>query len=381
MAKTRRPYGSGSIYSVGEGKWRVEAVSGRKADGKHRRVTKVVHGSKADAERELVKLRTEMGARPNMGDCMTLDEYFYGVFLPTRTPLMATRTAKTYESVYRIHIKPAFGDWDADGIRRSDVQRWVGRLPTPAVADKAFRHLRAILRAMWDDELLDEEPLRRRVRLPRHQVAPKDVWTEEELAEALTRLHGHQLEALVLVMAGGGLRREEALALDLPDDLHFGTVIGFQDGVEHTICRLVVTKAWTEGEPQRDATKTYRARPVTIGEPFSARLLEVVSDGRPKLLMGVHGKPLTPGSVGKVWSDAFKTGPLEGMRRVQLKSLRALHETMAARCGIDSARNSDAHGHSREVMYGHYLALASDDADDVAEAIRACGIGGTLGGL
>ena len=373
MTKTRRPYGSGHIRSVGENVWLVEASHGRRADGKPRRASKTVHGSKADAELELVRLRTLLGAKPNLGDCMTLDEYFHGVYMPTRGPMMARGTRVTYESVYRVHIAPEFGGWSADSIGRADVQRWVAQMP-PAMAAKCYRHLRAILRAMFDDELLDDEPLRRRVRLPRHQVAPKEVWSAGELAEAMDRLRGHQLEGLVLVMAGGGLRREEAMALDLPDDLNFASVIGFGDGEEHVICRLVVSKAWPDGDVQRPTTKTYRARPVTIGEPFSTRLREVIADGRPKLLMGLKGKPMVPSSVPKLWRNAFD-GPLAGMRYVQLKSLRSLHETMAARGGIDGARNSDAHGHSREVMYDHYLALASDDADDVAEAIRSLGIG------
>lgn len=361
-SKSRRPYGSGSLVRVGEGKWRVEAVHGRRSDGKVRRKSRVVNGTRADAEAELVRLRLELGAKPNLGDCMTLDEYFWGIFLPAREDGPRT-TYRTYKSVYTVCIAPAFGDWPADQIGRGDVQRWVRRLK-PSQADKAFRHLRAILRSMFDEELLDEEPLRRRVRLPRHQRAPVGVWTPAELSEALGRLRGHQLEGIVLAMAGGGLRREEALALDLPGDLSFTET---KSGV---LCRLVVSESWADGE-QRAQTKTYRVRPVTIAEPFASRLMAVVSDGRPKLLMRLDGRaPLTPSSVPETWATAFREGgPLHGMRRIELRTLRHCHETIVARAGMADAENAMLHGHSAQVMYGHYLSVASDAADRMALAV------------
>lgn len=377
-SKTRRPYGSGSVRDLGDGRWEVCAYGGRRADGSPRRARRVVHGTSADAERELVRLRVEMGRRPNMGDAMTLDDYFEGVFVPVREAcierggdnVIVTRsTLDTYESVYRTHISPAFGEWPADTIGRADVQRWVATLPSAACADKAFRHLRAILRAMWDDELLDEEPLRRRVRLPRHQLSPKGVWSPDELAEALERLRGHQLEGLVLAMAGGGLRREEALALDLPGDLEPSTMTG-ADGRERVVCRLVVSKAWTDGEGQREVTKTHRVRPVTIGEPFSVRLMAVCADGRPKLLMRADGRaPMMPGSASETWRRAFESGPLQGMRYVELRTLRHCHETIAAGAGMSDSTVASLHGHSQQVMYDHYLALAQRDADAMAEAV------------
>lgn len=362
-SKTRRPYGSGSVRDLGGGRWEVRATHGRRADGRPRQLSRVVHGDKADAEAALVRLRLEMGASPNLADCMTLDEYFWGVFLPSREAGPRS-TYDTYRSVYRVDIAPAFGDWPADRIGRGDVQRWVRRLP-PSKAEKAHRHLRAILRAMFDEELLDEEPLRRRVKIPRHQKAPTAVWGPGELAEALDRLRGHQLEGIVLAMAGGGLRREEALALDLPRDLAFAET---SDGV---VCRFMVDDAWADGEPQRGETKTYRVRPVTIAEPFASRLMAVVSDGRPKLLMRLDGRaPLRPSSVPETWRRAFREGEaLHGLRYVELRSLRHCHETIAARAGLTDAENAMLHGHSQQVMYGHYLTIASDAADRMARAV------------
>lgn len=367
-----RPYGSGSVREVRPGVWRVEAVAGRRSDGARRRMSRTVHGSKADAELELVRLRSEMGQSPNVGDEMTLDEYFEGVFVTTRAKLLTSKTLRTYESVYRCHIKDDLGWMRAADITRPVVQRWVLGLPSAACARKAFTHLRAILRAMWDDELLDEKPLERSVRLPRHQPAPKDVWDADEVTEALSRLQGHRLEALVLVMAGGGVRREEALALDLPGDLEFSTVTGFQDGRERVVCRFIVREAWVDGDEQRPTTKTYRVRPVTIGEPFAPRLREVISDGRPKLLMTLRGGPMQPSSVPETWRRAFgPKGPLNGMRFVELRTLRHSHETIAARAGVDGAVNADLHGHTYTVMRQNYLSLVSDDADRLAEAVRA----------
>lgn len=370
MAKSnRRPKGSGSKRQIGKDKWEVSASNGQTASGKQRRKYKVVNGSDADAEQEIIRLKAVLGARPNAGDTLTLDAYFYGIFLQTHP--MRALTAATYKSVYKTYIGPAFGSWPADKITRMDIQLWVMQLPTPATASKAYRHLRAILRAMWDDELLDEEPLRRSIRLPRHTLAPKEIWTAEELSEALDRLRGEQLEAIVSVMGGGGLRREEAMGLDLPQSLAFGELIG-ADGKSHLACRTIIKSTWVEVDGQHDETKTYRIRQVTIGEPFASHLKEAISDGRPKLLMRRDGSaPLAPPSVPETWRRAFNPGrPLAGMRYVELRTLRHCHETLSARAGVGNAINASVHGHSPQVMATNYLSFDGSDADTVAEAIR-----------
>lgn len=367
---SRRPYGQGHIEAAGKNKWVVTATHGRRADGAPRRKKRTVYGSRADAEQELLKLRIELGAKPNIGDAMTLNEYFYAIFIPSREKLLRKRTIESYIDVYKNHIEESLGKWPADQIRRPDVQRWVTSLPTAATAEKAYRHLRLVLRAMWDDELLDEKPLDRRIKLPRKTKIPNNVWTPDELLEAMERLKGHQFEGIVLAMAGGGLRREEALGLDLPSDLEFTDVVGM-DGKPAMVCRAIIHSSWAIGDDQQEETKTYRVRPVTIGDPFATRLQEILRDGRPKLLMGVRSaRPLQPTSVSSRWAKLFEKGPLDGMRYVQLRTLRHCHETISAQAGIGDAVNSSVHGHSAQVMYSHYLALGSDAADTVAEAVR-----------
>lgn len=367
---SRRPKGAGSITSRGEGKWLISVCVGNKADGSQRRVTKTIEGSKSEAEFELVKLKAKMGKSPHYGDTMTLDEYYYGPFLSSRTGLLVDQTLRTYESVYKLHIHPEFGSIPANEINRALVQRWVLHLPSAALAQKCYRHLRAILRAMWIDGLLDEKPLERPVRLPRHTVAPKDPWSFEETLEALEALRGHQLEALVLAMAGAGLRREEALAIDIPDDLSFTDVLDMQ-GNRRTYCHCLIKKTWTDGTEQQDNTKTYNARPVSIGDPFASRLQEIVSDGRPKLLMNLKGTaPIQPSSVPETWKRAFREGqPLYGMRFMEIRLLRHFHETLVAKAGLSDAVNAKLHGHSSEVMYSNYLSITQTEADEAASRI------------
>lgn len=374
--KSRRPYGSGTVRRLGDNKWEAVACHGRRSDGKKRTMSRVVYGEQADAEAELVRMRVEMGARPNLGDTMTLDDYFWTIYVPDREeslkrnpnePIVSRRTLTDYVNTYRTHIGPAFGSWPADSIGRAAVRRWVASLPSAATAEKAFRYLRAFLRAMWDDELLDEKPLERRVRLPRHQVEPRQVWSQAELDEARERLVGHPLEGLVLVMAGGGLRREEAMALNLPGDLEFVT-----DPGGHLVCRFTVRRAWVDGDTDLKPTKTYRVRPVTIGEPFAPRLCELTMDGRTRLAMRRDGTaPMVPTSVPETWRAAFRpNGPLHGMRFVELRTLRHLHETIAAAGGFTDSTNANLHGHSQAVMYQNYLTMAASDADRMAEVIR-----------
>lgn len=368
MARPRRTAGTGHIEERSPGTWLVQVSSGRRADGRPRRVSKTVHGTRRDAEVAAARLSAEMGARPNMGDGMTLDEYFYGVYAASHAKLLANATWERYKSVWKVHVSPALGDLPADEVSRAVVQAWVSGM-TPGTADKAFRTLRSVMRCMWDDELLDEKPLERRVRLPQGQRRLADSWDDAEVLEAMRRLKGERIEPLWLVMVGGGLRREEALAVDA-SALLFDDVT-LMDGTGAVLCRVTVDSARTQWDEGPKGTKTHQTRVVTIGEPFSSRLRLLAGlMGPGSLFRRLDGGDMSPGSVPLAWRRLFdEGGALHGMRFVQLRTMRHAHETMASRAGVSDSLNARVHGHSGLVAYEHYLARSQDDADSVAVAL------------
>lgn len=366
----KRENGAGSIAQLGPKKWRVRVACGRRPDGRVRRVTKVVEGTRRDAEIAAANLAAEMGQKPNMGASMTLNDYFWGVYRSAHAPLLSNATWARYRSIWTNHVQDELGALRADAVKRAEVQSWVTGM-TPTMAKEAYKVLKAVMRCAWDDELIDEEPLRRKVKLPQAQQPMVDAWDESEVLEAAHRLQGTRIEPLWLAIVGGGLRREEALALRVPDDFAFDTVSNM-DGTEGTVCRVLVDKALTRLDGLK-GTKTHRTRTVTISDPFASRLKDVIGHMGPGgLFRRVDGADMKPGSVPKAWARLFdEGGPLHGMRRVMLYTGRHSHETAASRAGVSDSLNSRIHGHSRMVEYSHYLVRSQDDADMAASAVAA----------
>jgi integrase len=124
-------------------------------------------------------------------------------------------TAASVEQVLRVHILPTFGHRHIASIRTSEVQAWVAGLPVaPSTVRVIYGKLAAIFAAAVEDRLISRTPCTRRVRLPRldgGQVVPMTAEQVRTMAEAVS----DRYRALVVVLAGTGLRPAEALGLSV----------------------------------------------------------------------------------------------------------------------------------------------------------------------
>jgi len=394
---------AGSKREVAPGKWVVRVSDGYRRDGKQRRLSRTVYGTERDADRAIAELTAQMGAVPDFGDGCTLGEYWESIYHPrivARTEMrdsrtgkrkMARGTLKRYEAAWRRRIGPAFADWDMADIRHAAVQAWAYRMPR-SEAEHSVRLLRTILREAWSyDELLSSQPLPRPIDLPGDAPEQARVWTPEQLVRALPILRGTPVESIWLVMAGGGLRREEAYALWWRDlsfedvtSIHLGED-GRTTARDECLCSVPVDDAYTVDDGRKDV-KTARGRRVaTIGEPFSSRLREMAADHAPDEQLCplsitrvpyawalLWGEPLkNAGGGGKYYRGRMRdpeTGE-ELLPRVELRTMRHAHECMMAGYLTDSD-NSLMHGHSREVSYDHYRRL---DGERTARAALEAG--------
>lgn len=338
-------------------KWEVRVTCGYRRDGRPRTVSRTARTEK-EAEELRVRLLAEMGRMPTMGDPLTLDAYFWGIFLP-RVEATTTRANRDfYSSAYRTHVSPALGALDVAEVSFARVQAWASGLPA-ASAPAYVRCLRAVLRAAWADGLLPEEPMRQRLRLPRRDGAPKEVWTAEEAAECLRRVRGEDIEPLVLVMLGAGLSASEARARDWADlgegclSVSVGSAYTGRDGIKGPKCG-----------------RRWRTAPVL---PQCAERLEVLRracGGEGPICVNRRGARMGPGTTPRRWAALFaEGGALEGMRRIEMNRLRATHETLMQQAGVSDSLNAAIHGHSQKVAYSNYLR----PAEGAYEAARAVG--------
>lgn len=118
----------GSMRQRPDGSWEVRVTHGRRCDGSPRSVSRVV-ATEAEADAAIVAITAEMGRSPTMGDPMTIDAYFWVVFIPRKEASRMRSTVDFYMSSYRTHIAETFGQLPPDAVPKATIRTWAAQLP------------------------------------------------------------------------------------------------------------------------------------------------------------------------------------------------------------------------------------------------------------
>jgi len=171
-------------------------------------------------------------------------------------PMVAPKTYRSYEGMFRVHLEPALGPIRLRDLTRSEVKGLIAAKLQAGLARNTVRLIRATLHAMMndavEDELVDANPAAlprsdRREARKRHlfRLAPT-VGERQANVKALTR---EQLQRLLeaararvpswypmfYCMARTGMRSGEAIALQRADvdheQMHIDIRRGFSEGL------------------------------------------------------------------------------------------------------------------------------------------------------
>ena len=360
--------GTGSIRQLPSGKYNVRVSCGLRRDGSRNVISRTCD-TLQEAELTRMRLVIESGQMPNIGDDMTLDEYYYSLFVPGRVARgLAKSTLADYESHYKNHIQPVFGSRGMSTIKHAEIQALINGM-TYTTAQHTVKTLRAILRSAWNDELLDVEPMRKTLHYPKPNKQ-RGVWTVEQVAQALELMQGTPFEALWLVMVGAGLRKSEAYAL-FWSDLEFQPVQRL-DGETGYFCTVTVDDAYTRVDGRKAVKTDFSTRTVVCAEPFAKRLHELKKEPETPICA------LSLGRIIKGWRDMWKEPPKtkhgkeykfadskyyvgrffnSGIPYVQMSRMRATHETIMQAVGVSDTLNARMHGRAEfsTVGYTNYL--------------------------
>lgn len=358
--------------------------AGFKRDGTRRELSGTAY-SMGEAEKLRVKLAIEAGYA-NAGDDMTLDTYFSDYFIPGRIKRgLAQATINRYTQVYDKHISPKFGLRGMNSIKHAEIQRLVDS-KTHATAKQIVSTLRAVLRSAWDDGLVDEEPMRHRMRYPKNRRKQLPVWTVRDVCAALPVMRGSSIEALWLCMLGGGLRRQEAYAL-FGRDLKFAAVDSIHGGKVYT-CYATVDDAVTVADGRKCVKTDFSERIAAIPEPFASRLLELdIAPDAPICAISLdrvrkqwHSMWEAPptredGTPWRFADESVKRGAMleVGVPYVTLPRMRATHETLLQSAGVSDTLNARIHGRSdvSGVGYTNYLNPHTEAFTIASDALSA----------
>lgn len=344
---------TGRKRQLPNGRWCVTVTHGYRSDGSRRTLSRVVD-TEEEADSAIVKLRSELGASPAAGERVTLDDYFWGVFLPRKQSMRVKATSNSYRTWYRQHVAPTFGDRYMTSITSAEIRAWVAGLP-PKSAQNYVKCLRAVLRSAWEDGLLPSEPMRARLDMPTRDTRPEPVWDAETVSEALSRLRGADVEPLVLVMVGAGLSASEARARDWAD-------------LSEDCSTITVYSAYTEQDGIKGPKNSRRYRTVPVLPVCAERLRKLRGEG--PICVNRRKQRMGPKTVPKRWRALWDDGTMDGIPWLKMNRLRATHETLMLVAGVPDALNSALHGHSQKIAYSNYLAPVTAEATSAAMAVN-----------
>ena len=329
----------GAIQRLGKNHYRVSIESGKK-DGKRTRRSKVVRGTRSEAEAELARMKLDEGKG---ADCdLTLAEYWKTFYEPTLSRL-SEHTQSGYRYAWKGLVAPLFGDRRMSSLRARDIEHGLLSIERPGSQRNAYKLMRQMFNEAYRDELIDENPFQRRIRLKRMEAYEPEILLLQDVPEWLRAIRNSKFEPVLICMLFGGLRREEACAL-FWQDLAFGL----------DVCAVRVDKTLTEvrGKLIEGPTKTPQStRTVFLCGYAAQRLIATASYG--PLVPDGNGNRMAPDKVSKEYRKM-----VEGKAKyVPMKNLRNSYATIMQGLGASDSLISRSLGHTNlQVDYNHYFA-------------------------
>ncbi len=374
----------GSIRERAPGLYELRVSLGRDPlSGKYRYISRVVHGGKRTAQKELANLVTEAdrGVHPRAKVTMheLMDRWLEHLERLGRSP----KTLEGYRSLIKHRIDPMLGHYEVGKLGAADLDGFYARLKKDGLADPTIHHYHACLSAALRQAMkwgwIDIAPTLRATPPPLRgrEVRPP---TLDELRSLLLDLEQRDpdLASLAYVAAMTGCRRGELCALRWCDvDLREATV---------TISRAI-SETRSHGVMVKDP-KTHRSRRLAL-DPSTIevlRLQRVHADERAAVADVVLSRdayvwsddvacaePRRPDSVTRSWAVTAKK---LGLQRIRFHDLRHFAATVLAGAGVDVRTIAGRLGHAHPAItlrtYAHFMEAADRRA---AEVMGRLGLG------
>lgn len=373
MAKRRKV---GHIRKSPGGGWDVSVTRGTTEDGRPRTLRRHVDGSYEDADAACYALAARLGRSLAAGSGVTLAQYYRGVFRSapsTRGKPRSRATLRAYDSQMEGHVLPAVGDVPLSRLSHERVKAVVLSARSPR---KCKETLRAVLRAAYDDGLIEERPMERRIATPRERRRQAQPWDAVEAAAALAALEGYrrpEVEAY-LILGLSGLRAEEALAVS-PSDVRAQQTYDVATGEAVRSITVSISATYTYDDGYRPETKTdFSERTMPVVVQGRRRLLEIVDAARPadpaEAAAWASGRlvDLTYNQLLHAWRRALREA---GLRYIPPDMLRHTSETLMQAANLPDTLVSRLHGHTDvRTDYRHYLRPSLPQAETAAREVH-----------
>ena len=371
MAK--RGNGEGSIYQMGDGRWRA-AVSLGNLGGPTKRKTITAPTRREVQERLTELLRARQQGLPIPSEKQTVEQFLAWWLKEVATPSVRPKTLTFYEVMTRKHLVPGLGRQILSKLTPQDVQAFLNvkftekrKLKDGTVkgtSAKTVRHIQRTLTTALASAVkygMVQRNVAALVDPPREGKSRAKFFTLEQARQFLAASAAHRLYALYAVVLSVGLRLGEALALSWSDlDLDASRIT-----VNHTLQRLDGTMQLVEPKTDR-SRRTVSIPAVAISALLKHRQNQIQDrqlagtrwSGNPLGLVFTSslGTPLDARNVLRMFQALLKAAELPNMR---IHDLRHSAASILIAQGVSAKAISELLGHSAVAftlqVYGHLM--------------------------
>lgn len=307
------------------------------------RKSKRIKGTRDDAEMLLAAVRLD---RFGIVDDQPWRTYWKTTVEPSFEGLEA-KTISGYKWLWERKLEPLIGDRYVSMTTHRYCQSILDKIEAPSVQRHAMVLWRKMCNMAVDDQLLDNCPISRNIKLKPHQKRKKAYLDVTQALDWIQAIKGIKYEGIFLLEMGGGLSPEEACAMVKENVMRLEYKGRLYAVV--TIDKALVT---VDGKKHLKGTKNeFRERQVVIGEPFASPLL-ALCDGEGALCPGpikivkdeykeVHfAAPATITHNWHAWCDRH------GMAYIRQSDMRSIWTTWHGEAGSPDSLVSLAMGHS-----------------------------------
>ncbi|MCY4554889.1 MAG: site-specific integrase [Chloroflexi bacterium] len=370
----------GTIRQRSAGSCEIQVFLGRDVNGKRMRKTETVRGKRADAQRRLREILSELdrGITPTKTR-YKLSEWLDKWMEEKIVPKGKQKTIDRYGDDIRLHIKPALGHIELTKLSPVQVQEFETNLLKSGKAAKGVQLVHCVLSGAMKHAQRLELVARNPVSLVSPPTAPKtEAYSPQvEQVRALLILAEeleHPLWVCIHLIAYTGMRRGEALALEWKHvDLEKRQILVCQS--------LVVSKGGVLLEtPKTESSwrvvdidirtaeilKTHRSQQRALAAKLGTQAPE-------KLFSRADQASWT--HPNNVMNAVRSLGKKAGCPDITLRSLRHFHATVTLQAGQSPVVVSKRIGHSNPKItmevYAHVLpGWQQDAAEAFADAMQ-----------
>jgi integrase len=345
----RRAKGSGSIRPLGPGRWEVMFDVAPGPDGKRRRRSITVHGTKSEAQKELTRRQHELdsGLAIEPPEKQTVGTFLAQWLRDSAAARVAPKTLEEYQTCVTRHLTPALGKTPLARLRPEQIQAlYAAKLQT--LSSSRVRHIHAVLHRALEQAVRWGYVARNVADAVEPPVPGKprvETYDAEQVAELLSRAQGSAVYLGAALAIHTGMRLGEILALRWEDvDLDTGS-LRVRRSFSQTGTKITVK-----------TPKNGRGRVVAVGQEVleilrrhkgeqaarRLRLAEVWED-HGLIYPNEDGTPRKPDTFSKTFREFIVRS---GLPKITFHGLRHTHATLLMGANVHPEIVSERLGHS-----------------------------------